>query len=354
MQCVSVNGVDISGMTRDEALAATSGIEAQLFAQANFTVDVNGTQMNFTAQDFALKTDYQDVIEKAMAYGRTGTFDERLAAANAAKASPVDFPVTVSVDETGLKTALTALKTQLDTAPVDATATFAPWGYTAETAQDGKVTYTPFTPDLAAMKKMCTTYAKRKDYTDVPELVRLSDAEMPNTLRYEFFDDSKYNDDDIPEDWNIARFIYTDAVDGLVVNTDAIFDAVVSQVGSGSYETIVAPVTVTPATVKLADIKNQTQLISSWTSSFRNHDDSARVYNVSMMSCLISGSVIQPGGEWSANTTVGSRNEETPRYTAGRKPRALRTAGLRRSTAAAPARSAARHTTRRSVRALRS
>ena len=128
MDGVSVGGIDISGMTRDEALTATSGLEAQLFAQVNFTVDVNGTEMNFTAQDFALQTDYEAVINGAIAYGRTGTFDERLAAANAAKESPVDFPVTVSVDETGLKTALTALKAQLDTEPVDATATFAAWG----------------------------------------------------------------------------------------------------------------------------------------------------------------------------------------------------------------------------------
>ncbi|MEL7602747.1 MAG: peptidoglycan binding domain-containing protein, partial [Bacillota bacterium] len=129
MKGVSVNGVDISGMTRDEVLAATSGLEAELFAKANFTVDVNGNVMNFTAQDFALQTDYEAVIDKAMAYGRAGTFEERLAAANAAKESPVDFPVTVTVDETKLKTALTTLKAQLDTAPVDATSTFAAWGY---------------------------------------------------------------------------------------------------------------------------------------------------------------------------------------------------------------------------------
>jgi len=312
MKGVSVNGIDISGMTRDEALAATSGIEAELFAKANFTVDVNGNVMHFTAQDFALQTDYEAVIDKAMAHGRAGTFEERLAAANAAKESPVNFPVTVTVDETGLRTALTALKTQLDTEPVDATKTFTPWGYTADTAADGTVTYSAYTPDLPTQINICKAYASRKDYDGFPTFVRLSEDEMPLAIRYQYWNEDHYQKDYTPVDANVARFIYTDSIDGLVVDADTIVEAVKSQVESGTYETIVAPVVVTPAEVTLEQIKSQTQLISSWTSSYREHSgDSSRNYNVAMMACRLNGAEIDPDEIWSVNDTAGARNATT-------------------------------------------
>ncbi len=312
MQGVSVNGIDISGMTRDEALEATSGIEAELFAKANFTVDVNGTLMNFTAQDFALQTDYEAMIAKAIAYGRAGTFEERLTAANAAKESPVDFPVTVTVDETNLKTALTALKAQLDTEAVDATVTFAPWGYTAATAADGTTTYAAYMPDLPTMISICKAYASGKEYADYPEMVRTADEDMPNALRYQSWDNNHYlKEDIIPDKAHVSRFIYTESVDGLVVDADYIFDAVKSQVESGTYETIVTPFTLTPAAVTLDQIKSQTQLISSWTTSYSDHYNSARNYNVAMMSTLLNGAVIEPGETWSVNDTAGPRNATT-------------------------------------------
>jgi hypothetical protein len=83
MKGVSVGGVDISGMTRDEALAATAALSARLLEKVSVTVDVAGTSKVLTAADLALTTDYDAVIGEAMAYGRTGSFEARLAAAQA-------------------------------------------------------------------------------------------------------------------------------------------------------------------------------------------------------------------------------------------------------------------------------
>ena len=315
MKGVTVGGIDISGMTRDEALAATASLPEQLLSEVNFDIDINSEIKTFTAHDFALYTDYEAVVEKAIAYGRTGSFDDRLAAATAAKEAGMDFPVDVLYDEAALTTALATLKSEMDTPPIDATATFTPWGYTAAEAADGTVTYTAYTPDLEAIKAICKAYANGKEYDSFPALVRLTDAEKPEALRYEYWNDRKdgYVDGYVPRDWNIARFIYTEEVDGLVVDTDAILEAVKSQVDSDTYETIVAPVEVTPATVKLADIKARTQLIASWSSSYggRSHYGYDRNYNVGMMSGLLNGSEIAPGGTMSVNDIVGARNATT-------------------------------------------
>jgi vancomycin resistance protein YoaR len=320
MQGVSVGGIDISGMTKEEALAATADLPNQLLSQVNFMLDINGVQKTFTAEQFALYTDYETAIEKAIAYGRTGTFDERLAAAKDAADNGVDFPVDILVDEAGLKTALAALKSEMDTPAIDATADFAPWGYTATQNADGTTTYTKYEPSLDEIIEICKAYASGKEYEHFPDLVRLTDEEKPNALRYQYWNDrqsgsDKYVKDYIPREADIARFIYTPEVTGLVVDTDAIFTEVVSQVQSDSYGIITPPVQVTPAAVTLADIKSQTQLIASWSSSFggSSHYGYNRNYNVAMMSSLLNGSVIDPGEEWSVNDTAGPRNATTAR-----------------------------------------
>jgi vancomycin resistance protein YoaR len=318
MKGVSVGGIDISGMTKEEALAATATLPAQLLAQVNFTIDVAGEQMAFTAQDFALYTDYDAVIEQAVVYGRTGSFDDRLAAANEAKESGIDFPVDILVDEAGLKTALSTLKTEMDTAPVDATVEFAPWGYTTAQNGDGTVTYTKWEPTLEEIIAICKKYASGKNYEEAPNLVRLSAEEIPLALRYEYWDDRKgshgaYVENYIPRDADIARFIYTESVDGLILDTDAVFTAVVSQVQSDAYETIAPPVEITPAAVSLDDLKSQTQLIASWSSSYggSGHYGYNRNYNVAMLSSLLTGAQIEPGEVWSVNDTAGPRNATT-------------------------------------------
>jgi Uncharacterized vancomycin resistance protein len=311
MQGVSVGGIDISGMTKGEALAATADLSNQLLSQVNFDVDIDGEVMTFTAQEFALYTDYEAVIEKAVAYGRAGTFDERLAAANAAKESSVDFPVDILVDEAGLKTALASFKSEMDTPPLDAAAIFAPWGYAETQNADGTVTHTVFEPTLEERIDIVKAYANRDEYGGFPAFVRIAEANMPNALRYEYYENDEFVEDYRPRDADISHFFYTDAVDGLVVDTGAIFDAVVSQVASDTYETIVAPVTVTPAAVTIEDMKSRTQLIASWSSSYSEHSSYNRNYNVAMMSSIINGAVLEPGQTFSVNGTAGPREAGT-------------------------------------------
>ncbi len=303
LQGVSVNGIDLSGMTAEEAHTTTADVDAQLLAEAVFNLDVNGTVVTRTSTDFELYTDYADVIKNALDYGHTGSFEDRLAAANEARESGTDFPVSVLFDEATLTSALAALKTELDTEPVNATATFMPWGYTLDA--DGKAVR--WEPDL---KAMADAHSKGKEY-EQPNLVRIPDAEKPLALRYQYWENDEYVDGYIPQDWNIARFWYTPEVTGIVVNTQAIYDQIVSQVQSGSYSTITVPVEVTEPAIKLADIKKNTMLVASWSSSYSNHYGTGRNWNVSRMSSFISGGVIQPGEQWTINTVAGPRNRTT-------------------------------------------
>lgn len=288
---VSVGGVDISGMTKEEALAATADLPAQLLAQTNFNVDVAGEPKTLSADDLALTTNYELMIDEAMAYGRTGNFDARLAAANTARETGADFAVEVVADDTQLAAALTALMPRLNTEPLEAAAIFTPNGHFA----DGTL-YDPATYD--------------KDANGEPQLVMLTPEEYPDSLRYEYYNNDYFETEDgenIPRDAYISRFYYTSEQTGIDVDMEDLAAQIQSALQNHSDTTITALVTVAEPTVTVEILKSQTQLVTSWTSSYSEHNSRNRVFNVGKMSGIINGQVLEPGVEWSINDLAGAR-----------------------------------------------
>ena len=298
LQGVSVGGIDISGMTEEQARAATESITDELLGEVDVSVDINGEIFSLTAEDIGAYTDYEEVITQAIAYGHMGTFDERKTAADTAKSEGVDFPVDAKVDDATVDSAVQVLKAQFDAAPVEADFVFMPSGYYMI---DG-VAYNP--EDYAALKDAAEEAGE--EFTEA-ELVRIADEDMPNELRYQFYKDTHYVDDYIPPDANIARFYYVEATTGLVIDTDSVVGMIMNAVSTDDYTTIVAPVDVTEPQTTLDDIKHKTQLISSWTSSYASHFGTNRNKNVWKMSGIVNGVIIEPGVEWSINDTAGAR-----------------------------------------------
>lgn len=294
-QGVCVGGVNISGMTQEEAIAATADLPVQLLVGVSIPLDVNGEIFTYDAEALSIKTDYEDIIAQALAYGRTGTFDERLQAAKTAAEQGIDFPVSLIVDETELNAALAQIKTQVDKEPLTSQPVFTPWGHFA----DG----TPYQPDKqvlieASLGKTPITYPA--------DLVRMTAEEMPLRLRYQYWENNKYKDY-IPDAAYISRFYYTPEQTGIIADTAAIAADIMAQVESETFSAITVPVVVTEPTVKLEEIKKQTQLITSWTSSYSDHFSKNRNWNVAKMSGIICGAQIDPGVEWSINETAGKR-----------------------------------------------
>ncbi len=295
LQGISVGGVDISGMTKEQALAATANLPAQLLGETSFTVSVGGESKLLTADDLALATDYDDVIDKAMAYGRAGSFDERLAAAATAQETGVDFSVDVVADETRLATALAALKLRLDVAPLDATVKFTPNGH----FEDG------------------TEYDSSKwdeSNDGEPPIVMLSADEHPNALRYEYYNDDHYEtslEKKIPKDAYISRFYYTAEQTGIEVDLDNLAVQIKTALQNDDTSIITAKTAVTQPVVTIELLKSQTQLVSSWTSSYRLHASTNRVYNVNKLCGIINGQTLPPGVEWSINEVAGPRTSAT-------------------------------------------
>ncbi len=318
VQGVSVGGVKVSGLTKEEAVSATAGLQDEFLSKVEVTLSVNGENTKFTAKDLGLATDYNDAIDQAFNYGHTGTLEERKAAADKARTEGVDFPLHASGTKETIAAALATLKQKVDKPAVDATAVFTPSGHTA----DGQ----PYTPDP---KALADAHSKGKDLTH-PELARIDTADTPNPLRYKYYENSKYIKDYIPPDATISRFVYTPDAPGSTLDVNAAADQILAALSGGD---LAAPITValqpTEAAIKLADIKKATQLVASWSSSFggASHYGTNRNWNVSRMSSFINGNVIEPGGQFSVNKVAGPRNDSTARSIGWKKAAGLENGG---------------------------
>lgn len=283
MKGVHVEGVDLSGMTRAQAFEATAHIPPDILKDISFTVDA-GEAMSFSAEELGVDTDYEDVMEYALTYGRKGTIDERSRTAYAAANGLVNFQVNARATEKKVKSAAAALKERLERPPVDAGYVFMPSGHLA----DG-------TP--------C-------DLNSGGNRVRIAEDRMPNPLRYQYYQTNKYVKNYIPAEAGVSRFWYTPEQSGRSVDIDALAASVIKAVNSKDYSAVTVPVTELEPSVKSADIARQTQLLSSWTSSYESHDGADRNYNVAKLSALINGVVIAPGETWSINKHAGPRTYE--------------------------------------------
>ncbi len=285
---VSVHGIDISGMTEEQAREATKDVESEIMGGTQLQFDIGGETTALDASAVGLTTDYEDVIAGAINFGRTGDFAQRQADIEAAQGGK-GFEVSVNADEASVKAALSALDTTFNVAAQDASYVFMKDGYFA----DGTA-YDPATYDAATKGE--------------PQLVMLDDASKPNPLRYEYWNNNKYVENYIPKDANISRFLYTPEKRGLKTDLDALAALVLQAVESGDLGSVItAPTTVTEPTVTLDQVKAQTQLIASWSSSYSHHNNGNRIKNVAKMLGIVNGTVLQPGVEWSINDTAGPR-----------------------------------------------
>ncbi|HWR22954.1 MAG TPA: VanW family protein [Feifaniaceae bacterium] len=296
---VSVGGEDISGLSRDQALSATAGISDALLSKVQVSVDVAGEVYEYNARDLFIVTDYEAAVERALSHGHTGTLEERRQAIKDTEEQGADFPVTVHADREKILSVLLPLKAALDQAPVNASYVFTPWGH----LPDG----TPYGQDVEAMIKSSAAGEDVKR----PELARISASDMPNKLRYLFWKNDKYVQDYIPKDADIARFVYTEGIPGRSVDMEAVADAIATAVETGDYRTIAAPVTPIAPDITVEELKQETQLVSSWTSSYSLHYGYNRNWNVAKLSGIINGVVIAPGQEWSINEQAGPRSLAT-------------------------------------------
>ena len=128
---IVVDGIDLGGMTMDEAREAVQSAESS--ARGDFAVTMTYGDQSFTVTqddvDFSFDTDA--VLEEAYQYGRDGDREERYQKVSALAETPVTFEVSADMESGALRSKLEELTAPLNTEPKDASVV----SFNAETEQ---------------------------------------------------------------------------------------------------------------------------------------------------------------------------------------------------------------------------
>lgn len=117
---ISIGGVDVAGMTKEQALEAVAADPDALPAY-NLTLKLKDKTWNLTEKDMTFQSNAEDAVNQAFdyLYGDNGAnYTQRV---SQLKENPVDYEVKYTLDYTKLNEKLKALTEEMNVKPVDAT-----------------------------------------------------------------------------------------------------------------------------------------------------------------------------------------------------------------------------------------
>ena len=240
---VSVAGVDVSGMTYQEAGASADLQKAAQDVADNFTYTftVDGKEYNYSAQELGITSDLEQVLTQTLYYGNVGDGAEVRQQRTQARENGMDFTLAPYADQEAVLAKLQEYKSDFDVV--------------------GK------------------------------------DAEL-------MIEDSVMGE---------GRFTYVDEVTGVDVDVTQLASMISQNVNNKDYSVIAAPAIITNPRIDVETLKENTKLISTYTSEFEGSTlgNPDRVANIRILADIVNGTVIKPGETWSINEAAGPRNSAT-------------------------------------------
>lgn len=231
---MTIEGVDVSGMTPAQAKSALEEVAADLEDDISITLRINDETEDIPGKDIGIHPDIDGAIATAMNVGRTGTMRERVDDMNAGAGN--DIKIGQACDESKLRAAISD-----------------------------------------------------------SELIGAESNEPKATL-----------------DKDRGVFEYEDGKDGLEVDTDKLYEMIMKEVTEGTFNVIDVPGERKPSTKSIDDLKAITVQRAYADTRFNQTSKLSapnRVHNIRTIADKLSGSVVQPGEEFSVNKKVGPRTD---------------------------------------------
>lgn len=261
-QGVTIGGVDVSGMSIEEAREALKPVEAALTAQVGFTV-TDETHTYTVPQDcFTITYDTEAQLTQAMQHARTGTLSELEdeLADIAANGRPYEISYTVSGD---FGEFVAGIAQELFTAPVNATLSVKP--------------------------------LEMNSVTDAQNAVDIGLTAENGAV-----------------DIRDMRFDFIEGVPGQKVDAESLIKELESRTESRQYGEVRFSLIPAEPEVTIATLKETLVLRASAHTSFGkgHYNRPSRVHNIKKACGMIYGTVLQPGEVLSCNTILGDRYEK--------------------------------------------
>ena len=260
---VTIGGVDVSGMSPEEAKQALVALEDEIKAGIYFNFLCDGKTFTADSSYFDIAFDTDSVLKEAMDLARSGDLESLKAELEDIKTNGRDFELTYTVTPTRVEEFIHSFADSLTTPAVPASVA---------------VRTLPINPDTQAQDAQNIALPEDGSITDMRDL---------------FFD-------------------FSPSVDGYGVDIAALMETVEARTASKDFGDVEVEMANIPADVTVETLKETLVLRGSASTSYEStRRNTNRVFNLKKATGLSYGIVLQPGEEYSANTILGDRYEST-------------------------------------------
>lgn len=123
---VSVDGISLDDMTKEEALEKVKSHNQPDLDKMNITLTHGEKKWEFDYEDINAQVDVEDIVDKAYAQGREGTTVERLKDIYEMSKEPVEYDTTLTYDVSLITKDVENISKEINEEPIDATIEFNP------------------------------------------------------------------------------------------------------------------------------------------------------------------------------------------------------------------------------------
>jgi vancomycin resistance protein YoaR len=123
---ISIQGIDMSGKTKEEAKEILTDMESSLRDTIDINVVYEDQTYHYTQDDFHYQYNTDEIVEEAYNLGREGSRWERYRQVKKLQEEPVSLSVDAKLDDSNIEQIVSDIAAQLDTEPVNPSTTFNP------------------------------------------------------------------------------------------------------------------------------------------------------------------------------------------------------------------------------------
>ncbi len=296
---VSVFGVDLGGMSREEAVQAINEKCEKQFKDAKITIKLEDIYTcDVTADELGVKIPAEKLADKAMKIGREGGFFKRTFSVIGLIFGGKEVGEEVEFDAAAVEN-LSFGFTEHDIAPVDATYTIEGETLLLHPRTDGKKT------NLDALFDELKVRFAKKDFSDL-EIKR----EVAESVALDL--DKVYSE--VHKEVSDARLEKVDGKNKViphVVGVDFDLETAKSAYDENSKEVIKIPLKLTQPKVQMKHLEiDLYKHCLSRVETYFSPKKVSRTANVRLAAKLVNGTLLNPGEEFSYNKVVGPRTKE--------------------------------------------
>lgn len=273
---ITVSGVDVGGLTMDQAKAAiSSSVEAEIANGVSFEFVCEGKSYVADSSNFTITYNTDDILTEAMSLAREGEYTELMAQLKDIKDNGREYTIDYTVEPTGVEAFIHSFADEVTIEPTPATFTVKQIPINEETGVFNTVNIgLPSSDDKDKEKKESEGGEAAPAVTDLRDL----------------------------------RFDFVEAVDGFGVDIAALMESVTARCESKDFGSIDVVMQNIPSDITIETLKETLVLRSSATTSYKSsRRNTNRVFNLKKATGLVYGTVLMPEQEFSANTILGDR-----------------------------------------------